>query len=154
MSGIWQTVLSLTPYHLLSYGTLLGTELYQVRGFPVLAIHEEMSDASFRCVDAVPVFPSLSLGLTQIPTLLELRHDQNLFPGPSNGPIHDTPKTRFSGVLPTTSRSGGLDRSDTSSNERGIPDRLVGRLCASCCCTGDICIEHAGIWTEDTGGDD
>ena len=31
MSSVWDAVLSLAPYHLLSYGTLLGTELYQVR---------------------------------------------------------------------------------------------------------------------------
>ena len=33
MSSIFDSVLSLAPYHLLSYGTLLGTELYQVCGF-------------------------------------------------------------------------------------------------------------------------
>lgn len=31
MSSVFSLVFSLAPYHLLSYGTLLGTELYQVR---------------------------------------------------------------------------------------------------------------------------
>ena len=31
MSSVLKLVLSLAPYHILSYGTLLGTELYQVR---------------------------------------------------------------------------------------------------------------------------
>lgn len=30
MSSALDSVLSLAPYHLLSYGTLLGTEIYQV----------------------------------------------------------------------------------------------------------------------------
>jgi hypothetical protein len=32
MESFLKTVGNLLPYHLLSYGALLGTELYQVRG--------------------------------------------------------------------------------------------------------------------------
>jgi hypothetical protein len=31
MAAILPTVASLAPYHIMAYGTLLGTELYQVR---------------------------------------------------------------------------------------------------------------------------
>lgn len=39
MLSVLKAVFALAPYHLLSYGTLLGTELYQVRCPYVLAIH-------------------------------------------------------------------------------------------------------------------
>ena len=47
MSSVLDAVLSLAPYHLMCYGTLLGTELYQVRLLVLVAQDPLMAATTF-----------------------------------------------------------------------------------------------------------
>jgi hypothetical protein len=89
MDSLLRTIGNLLPYHLLSYGALLGTELYQV-GTPS------------------------SQHSVELTSWTELCQHQDLLPSPSDERVHRPPKTNFSRLFCHTSWPDSPDSSDMS----------------------------------------
>jgi hypothetical protein len=109
MATVLKAVFSLAPYHIMAYGTLLGTELYQVR-FPF-----------FKPIQGVQVSVQIADKHD-----VELRDDQNLLSGTAHGAVHDPSKAGISGILSHPSRAGRTHCGHISDAERAItgPSRL------------------------------
>lgn len=132
MDTLLKATTNLLPYHLLSYGALLGTELYQVFLLP-------------------PPF-HLSLLLYSQLTIPELHQHQNLLPGPPHARIPHPPKTPLPHLLPNSTRSGRFDSPHTSAGG----NRLVDEFPLGCGVAGRgggyWGVELLGVWAEDYHG--
>jgi hypothetical protein len=143
MSSVWNTVLSLAPYHLLSYGTLLGTQLYQVRELRLARSTRPLREA----------LPQRKL-IELTGYILELRRNQSMFSKLADAAIHDTPKTRVSHLFSTASWFSRPDGYLSPTDEFILLDRSLVGLCASRGRLGDLDVEHGDIWAENPRDND
>ena len=137
MSNFSSAVLSLTPYHLLAYGTLLGTELYQVR------------KTALEHSGIPPENPYLFGHVQPLTYQSELCHDQSMFPSTADGPVHGTPEESLPSVLQDTSGALGYPGFHAPADESAIPGQISSGLCAAGDRFGSLDTKPDGIWTTD-----
>ena len=101
-----ETVLSPAPYHLLSYGTLLGTQLYQVR----IPIQISLLFTSYT-YEKETITDALTL---------EFRNDQTHLPSPAKSPVRNSPATSLPLVFQITSRPATPRGFDTPADRPGV----------------------------------
>ena len=121
---------NLAPYHIMLYGTLLGTELYQV--FPPPTV-----DSMRRQTEPTP----------------ELRHDQSLLQRIAHARLHHTAETRLPRILPPTIPPLPLDGSYSSTIRPCVPCLLGWRSGTNDAGRSIGGVEFGGVWTQDTGSD-
>lgn len=131
METLLKTTTTLLPYHLLSYGTLLGTELYQVSLLSTTPQHLQTNRP------------------TNTP---ELHKHKALLPNPPTTRIPHPPKT----PLPHLLRLPGWPRRPHSRHAPAVRGDFVGRGClgrgTDYCCCGDGVSELGLFWADDGDG--
>lgn len=136
METIFKAITNLLPYHLLSYGTLLGTELYQVslsRPQP-------------------PSPPSPQDGTTNQPTQPELHQHKTLLPNPPTPRIPPPPKTPLPNLLRLSGQSSCPHSRDTPAVRAHLAGGgYLGRGAVGCCGCYRV-VELGMFWTQDGDG--
>lgn len=118
----------LAPYHIMIYGTLLGTELYQV-SFREWLLRDPMLNQP------------------------ELRDDQDMLPSAPHCGLHNSPEACIPRILPPAINLAALDSYHASASWSTIPSKISRRFNPSGIGRSYGGVEFVGIWAKDTSHD-